>query len=121
MRLALRRPRAGAPDGRSHLTLAIRPDARATPAVRAGIARSGGPAGEPAGRYGVGARTVREWRERGPAERRDRSGRPRKPPWRASGEERAVVCALRRAIGFPLDALAFVVDHFLPLLGRDNV
>ena len=121
MRLALRRPRANTRGGRSHLTLATRPDARTTPAVRAGIARSGGPAGEPAGRYGVGAGTVREWRERGPAERRDRSSRPRKPPWRASGEERAVVCALRRAAGFTLDDLACVVAHVLPHLGRDNV
>ena len=80
MRLALRRPRTGAPDGRSHLTLAIRPDARTAPAVRAGIARSGEPAGELAKRYGVSTGTVREWREHGPAECRDRSGRPRKLP-----------------------------------------
>jgi len=31
------------------------------------------------------------------------------------------VCALRRATGFPLDDLTFVVRHFLPHLGRDNV
>jgi transposase InsO family protein len=31
------------------------------------------------------------------------------------------VCALRRATGFPLDDLTFVVGHFLPHLGRDNV
>jgi hypothetical protein len=32
-----------------------------------------------------------------------------------------VVCALRRATGLPLDDLTFVVRHFLPHLGRDNV
>ena len=30
-------------------------------------------------------------------------------------------CALRRATGFPLDDLTFVVTHFLPHLDRDNV
>ncbi len=32
-----------------------------------------------------------------------------------------MVCALRRATGFPLDDLTFVVAHFLPHLDRDNV
>ena len=31
------------------------------------------------------------------------------------------MCALRRATGFPLDDLTFVVTHFLPHLDRDNV
>ena len=101
--------------------LAIHPDARTTPAVRAEIARSGEPTGELARRYGVSTETVREWRKRGAAECQDRSSRPRKLPWKASEEERAVVCALRRATGFPLDDLAFVVRHFLPHLGRDDV
>src|SRR4051794_38462852 len=101
--------------------LPIHPDARTTPAVRAGIARSAEPSGEPVRRYGVSTETVREWRERGRAECRDRSSRPRKLPWKASGEECAVVCELRRATGFPLDALTFVVRHFLPHPGRDNV
>src|SRR3954447_19036762 len=101
--------------------LPVRPDARTTPAVRAGIARPAEPSGEPAGRCGVGAGTVRERRERGPGGCRDRSARPHKLPWKASGEERAVVCALRRATGFPLDDLTFVVRHFLPHLGRDHV
>jgi transposase InsO family protein len=35
--------------------------------------------------------------------------------------ERAIVCALRRATGFPLDDLTFVVTHFLPHLNRDAV
>jgi hypothetical protein len=46
---------------------------------------------------------------------------PAQLPWKASEEERAVVCALRRATGFPLDDLTFVVAHFLPHLDRDNV
>ena len=101
--------------------LAIHPNARTTPAVRAEIARSAEPTGELAKRYGVSTETVRKWRKRGPAECRDRSSRPRKLPWKASEEERAVVCELRRATGFPLDDLAFVVRHFLPHLGRDHV
>ena len=32
-----------------------------------------------------------------------------------------MVCALRRATGFPLDDLTFVVPHFLPHLNRDSV
>src|SRR4029078_6434674 len=39
-------------------------------------------------------------------------------PGKATEEERAVVCALRRATGFPLDDLTFVVAHFLPHLNR---
>jgi transposase InsO family protein len=101
--------------------LSIHPDARTTPAVRAGIARSGEPTGILAKRFGVGAGTVREWRERGAAERRDRSSRPRNLPWKASGEERAVVRAPRRATGFPLDDLTFIIVHFLPHLNRDAV
>jgi transposase InsO family protein len=101
--------------------LSIHPNARTTPAVRAEIARSGGPAGELAKRYGVSTETIRKWRKRGADDCRDRSSRPHKLPWKASEEERAVVCALRRATGFPLDDLTFVVRHFLPHLGRDNV
>ena len=101
--------------------LAIHPNARTTPAVRAEIARSAEPTGELARRYGVSTETVRKWRKRGPGDCLDRSARPHKLPWKASEEERAVVCALRRATGFPLDDLTFVVRHFLPHLGRDNV
>src|SRR5215213_6156950 len=101
--------------------LAIHPNARTTPAVRAEIARSGAPTGALAKRFGVSAETIRKWRKRGPTECQDRSSRPRKLPWEASEEERAVACALRRATGFPLDDLTFVVSHFLPHLGRDNV
>jgi transposase InsO family protein len=101
--------------------LAIHPNARTTPAVRAEIARSAEPTGELARRYGVSTETVRKWRRRGATDCRDRSSRPRRLPWKASEEERAVVCALRRATGFPLDDLTFVVAHFLPHLDRDNV
>src|SRR3712207_2718101 len=101
--------------------LAIHPNARTTPAVRAEIARSAEPTGMLARRYGVSAETVRKWRQRGVAECRDRSSRPHRLPWKASEEERAVVRALRRATGFPLDELTFVVRHFLPHLDRDNV
>src|SRR5918997_1336254 len=121
VRLALRRPRSGLSDGRDGLMLAIHPNARTTPAVRAEIARSSERSGVLAERYGVSAETVRKWRQRGAADCRDRPSRPHKLPWKASEEERAVVCALRRATGFPLDALTFVVAHFLPPLDRDNV
>src|SRR3954464_15613618 len=121
LRVALRRPRASAPDGRSGLMLSIHPNARTTPAVRAEIARSGEPTGELAARFGVSTETVRKWRKRGADDCRDRSSRPRKLPWKASEEERAVAGALRRAPGFPLDNLPFVVPPSLPPPGRDNV
>ena len=102
--------------------LSIHPNARTTPAVRAEIVRSSEPTGVLARRYGVSTETVRKWRKRGgPAECRDRSSRPHKLPWKASEEERAVVCALRRATGFPLDDLTFIITHFLPHLNRDAV
>jgi transposase InsO family protein len=101
--------------------LRIHPCARTTPAVRAEIARSTEPTGVLARRHGVSTETVRKWRRRGPEDCRDRSARPHKLPWKASEEERAVVCELRRATGFPLDDLTFVVRHFLPHLDRDNV
>ena len=72
-------------------------------------------------RYGVSTETIRKWRKRSPDACQDRSARPHKLPWRASDEERAIVCALRRATGFPLDALTFVVSHFLPHLNREAV
>jgi transposase len=99
----------------------IHPKARTTPAVRAEIARSREPTGVLAQRYSVSTETIRKWRQRGPADCQDHSSRPHKLPWKASEEERAIVCALRRATGFPLDDLTFVVTHFLPHLNRDAV
>ncbi len=99
----------------------IHPKARTTPAVRAEIARSTEPPGVLAQRYGVSTETIRKWRKRGPQDCQDRSSRPHTLPWKASEEERAIVCALRRATGFPLDDLTFVVTHFLPHLNRDAV
>jgi transposase InsO family protein len=101
--------------------LAIHPKARTTPAVRAEIARSQERSGVLAQRYGVSTETVRKWRKRGPDDCQDRSARPHKLPWKASEEERAIVCALRRATGFPLDDLTFIVSHVLPHLNRDAV
>jgi transposase InsO family protein len=99
----------------------IHPKARTTPAVRAEIARSAEPTGVLARRYGVSTETIRKWRKRGAADCQDHSSRPHKLPWKATEEERAIVCALRRATGFPLDDLTFVVSHFLPHLNRDAV
>ena len=99
----------------------IHPKARTTPAVRAEIARSREPTGVLARRYSVSTETIRKWRKRGPADCQDHSSRPHKLPWKATEEERAIVCALRRATGFPLDDLTFVVTHFLPHLNRDAV
>ena len=73
--------------------LAIHPKARTTPAVRAEIARSREPTGVLAQRYGVSTETIRKWRKRGPDACQDRSARPHKLPWKASEEERAIVCA----------------------------
>ena len=92
----------------------VHPKARTTPAVRAEIARSIEPTGVLARRYGVSTETIRKWRKRGAADCQDHSSRPHKLPWKATEEERAIVCALRRATGFPLDHLTFVVIHFLP-------
>ena len=99
----------------------VHANARTTPAVRAEIARSSEATGALAQRYGVSTETIRKWRRRGPEDCRDRSSRPRKLPWKASEEERAAVCALRRATGFPLDDLTFILTHFLPRLNRDAV
>src|SRR3954469_5201134 len=100
---------------------AIHPKARTTPAVRAEIARSREPTGILAQRYSVSTETIRKGRKRGPADCQDHSSRPHTLPWKATEEERAIVCALRRATGFPLDDLTFVVTYFLPHLNSDAV
>ena len=101
--------------------LAIHPNARTTPAVRAEIARSSERSGVLAERYGVSTETVRKWRKRGPDDCLDHSARPHQLPWKATDEERAVVCALRRSTNFALDDLTFVVSHFLPHLNRHSI
>ncbi|MCI0755553.1 DDE-type integrase/transposase/recombinase, partial [Teichococcus vastitatis] len=99
----------------------IHPNARTTPAVRAEIARSPEPSGLLARRYGVSTETIRKWRKRGVADCLDRSARPHRLPWKATDEERAVVCLLRERTNFALDDLTFVVRHFLPHLNRDSI
>jgi transposase len=101
--------------------LSIHPSARTTPAVRQEIARSTEPTGVLAQRFSVSTETVRKWRKRGAKDCQDHSSRPHKLPWKATDEERAIVCALQRATGFALDDLTFVVAHFLPHLNRDAV
>ena len=101
--------------------LQIHPNARTTPAVRAEIARSKESTGVLAQRFGVSTETIRKWRKRGPEDCLDHSARPRTLPWKATDEERAVVCALRQSTNFALDDLTFVVSHFLPRLNRDSV
>ncbi len=101
--------------------LQIHPNARTTPSVRAEIARSSEPSGALARRYGVSSETIRKWRKRGAADCLDRSARPLRLPWKATEEERAVVCALRRSTNFALDDLTFVVRHFPPHLNRDSI
>ena len=101
--------------------LQIHPNARTTPVTRAEIARSSEPSGTLAKRYGVSAETIRKWRKRGASECQDRSARPHRLPWKATDEERTVVCALRQSTNFPLDDLTFVVTHFLPHLNRDSI
>src|SRR5829696_10318080 len=100
---------------------AIHANARTTPAVRAEIARSTEPSSVLARRYGVSTETIRKGRKRGAADCQDPSSRPHKLPWTAPEEERAIVCALRRSTGFPLDDLTIGVTHFLPHLNRDAV
>ena len=73
------------------------------------IARSTELSGTVAHRYGIGAESVRKWRKRGSADCLDRSARPHHLPWKATEEEHAIVCTLRRASNFPLDDLTFIV------------
>ncbi|MFL5288609.1 MAG: DDE-type integrase/transposase/recombinase [Rhodopila sp.] len=101
--------------------LQIHPNARTTPVTRAEIARSAEPTGVLAQRYGVSTETIRKWRKRGTTDCLDHSARPHRLPWKATEEERALVCALRRTTNFALDDLTFVVSRFLPHLNRDSI
>jgi len=99
----------------------IHPQARTTPFVRAEIARSTETTGALARRFGISDETVRKWRKRGAEACSDRSSKPRSLAWKATEEERAIVCHLRRATEFGLDDLTFVLRHFLPHLNRDSI
>jgi transposase-like protein len=99
----------------------IHPQARMTPAIRAEIARSTEPASVIAKRDGISDETVRKWRRRAEQACLDRSSRPHRLDWRVTAEERAIICAVRRATDFPLDHLTFVLRHFLPRLNRDSI
>ena len=101
--------------------LRIHPNARTTPVTRAEIAHSHERTGILAQRHGVSAETIRKWRKRGASDCRDHSARPHQLSWKATEEERAIVCTLRRVTNFALDDLTFVVTHFLPRLNRDSV
>jgi transposase len=85
------------------------------------MARSEEPTGVLAQRYSVSTETIRKWRKRGAEDCQDHSARPHQLPGKATEEERAVVCALRRITNFALDDLPFVVTHFLPPLNRDSL
>jgi len=99
----------------------IHPNARTTPVTRAEIACSHERTGVLAQRYGVSTETIRKWRKRGAADCLDHSARPHHLPWKATEEERAIVCTLRRVTNFALDDLTFVITHFLPHLNRDSI
>src|SRR3569833_85430 len=101
--------------------LQIHPNARTTPVTRAEIACSHERTGILAQRYGVSTETIRKWRKRGAADCLDHTARPHRLPWKATEEERALVCTLRRSTNFALDDLTFVVSHFLSHLNRDSI
>ena len=46
---------------------------------------------------------------------------PHALPWKATEEERAIVCTRRRLTHFALDDLTFVITHFLPHFNRDSI
>src|ERR1700742_5407314 len=101
--------------------LQIHPNARTTPVTRAEIAGSQERTGILAQRYGCSTETIRKWRKRGAKDCLDHSARPHQLPWKATEEERAIVCMLRRVTNFALDDLTFVITHFLPHLNRDSI
>ena len=84
---------------------AIHANARTTPAVRAEIARSREPTGVLAQRSASQPRPSASGASAGLTRARTAPAARTSCPWTASEEERAIVCALRRATGFPLDDL----------------
>jgi transposase len=95
--------------------LQIHPNACTTPVTRAEIACSHERTGILAQRYGVSTETIRKWRKRGAADCLDHSARPHRLPWKATEEERAFVCTLRRVTNFALDDLTFVITISCPI------
>ena len=102
-------------------------NARTTPAILPEITCSTKPSGTVAKRYGISAWIERKRRAQGAADCLDRSARLPKLPWKATEQERAIVCTLRRTINFPFDNLTFVglplfrCSHFLPHLNYDSI
>src|SRR3982751_135546 len=101
--------------------LQIPPNARTTPVTRAEIAGSHERTGVLAERYGVSTETIRKWRQRGASDCLDYAARPHQLPWKATEEERTIVCTLRRITSSAPDDLTFVFPHFLPHLNRDSI
>ena len=99
----------------------IHPQARTTPVVRAEIARSTEETSVLARRFGISDETVCKWRKPDVEGCTNRSSRPLSLAWKATKEERAIVCHMRRATEFGLDDLTFALRHFLPHLNRDSV
>src|SRR3954471_1199609 len=97
--------------------LQIHPNARTTPITRAEIARSHARTGLLAQRYGVSTETIRKWRKRGAADCLDHSARPHQLAWKATEEERAIVCTLRRVTNFALNDLTFVIGQLVTRFG----
>lgn len=95
--------------------------ARTAPAARQETVCSRELSGVLAQRFSVSTETIRKWRKRGANECWDHSRWPYKLPWKATDEERVIVCALRQATGLLLNDLTFIVAHFLPHLNRDTV
>src|SRR3954471_22495771 len=101
--------------------LQIHPNARTTPITRAEIARSHARSGLLAQRYGVSTETIRKWRKRGAADCLDHSARPHQLAWKATEEERALVCMLRRVTNFALDDLTLSSPISWAHRNRDSI
>src|ERR1700757_1388892 len=98
--------------------LQIHPNAapRLSPVPRSPAPPSPPPFWQPSG---GSTETTRKWRKRGAADCLDHAARPHQWPWKATEEERAIVCMLRRVTNFARDDMTFVITHFLPHLNRE--